>query len=98
MNKTWALVRGEDLVQEVEALLSHLTRAVDMTVLEGGAEAEEFVHALRDDVSYMADELREVLTLRADLLERSVFVDKNAPDAQLMADIPTRELLADDET
>ena len=97
--KSWALAQGQDLVQEVEAVLTHLTKAVEnMTVLEGGAEAEQFIEALRDDVSVMADELREKLTMHADLLERCVFVDMNAPDAQLMADIPSQELLPDDET
>ncbi len=98
MGSTWALVSGNDLVQEVEALLSHLDKAVGMTVLEGGVEAEQFIETLKDDVGSLADELREKLTIHADLLERSTFVDLDAPDAQLTADIPPEELLADDTT
>ena len=94
--KSWALAQGRDLVQEVEAVLTHLTKAVEnMTVLEGGAEAEQFIETLKDDVSVMADELRETLTLHEDLLRRSTFIDTDAP-MPILTNMPAEELLEDE--
>ena len=95
MNKTWALVRGEDLVQEVEALLSHLVKAVDMTVLEGGTEAEQFIETVQMDVQGLADELRETLTVNAGLLDLAMFIDYDAP-MPILTNMPAEEMLEDE--
>ena len=92
MARIWAMQAGEALTQDVEYLLSLLVSATGhLKVLEGGPEAEEFVEGFRMDVQGLVDELKETLTLNADLLGRTVFVDVNAPVP--LADMPEAERL-----
>ena len=86
--ETWELVPGNTLAKAVEALLWHLARTVDVTVLEGGEEAQELVEALRADIEGVAAHLSEKLVLHRHLLERCVFVDYDAPSIYLTTDVP----------
>ena len=95
MSKIWAMVSGDNLADEVRYALDVLVGVTkNVQVLEGGLRAGEFVETLRMDVQGMAEELRETLTVNADLLGEIVLVDMNAP-APMFGDVPEAEKLSE---